>query len=92
VLRLRETTSSPVSNHQVGISNIFQRDLADAQGIVAPRMSAVLVIFDPVTSQLRRETVVTGSVVAIGADLYSVVSVEEGKRIPGWVSLRRLAP
>lgn len=92
VLRFRETTNPTVSDHQVGISNIFERDLPDAKGVVGPRISAVLVIFDPATRQSRRETVATGSTVAIGADRYCVVSVEEGKNGPGWVSLRKLAP
>lgn len=92
VLRLRETTNPTVSDRQVGISNIFERDLPDAKGVVGPRMSAVLVIFDPATKQSRRETVAAGNVVSIGADRYCVVSVEEGKSAPGWVSLQKLAP
>jgi hypothetical protein len=92
VLRFRETTNPTLSDHQVGISNIFERDLPDAKGVVAPRLSAVLVIFDPATKQSRRETVATGTTVAIGADRYCVVGVEEGKSGPGWVSLRKLAP
>jgi len=92
VLRFRETTNPTVSGNQVGISNIFERDLPDAKGVVGPRISAVLVIFDPATQQSRRETVATGSTVAIGADHYCVVSVEAGKSAPGWVSLRKLAP
>jgi hypothetical protein len=92
VLRFRETTNPTLSNHQVGISNIFERDLPDAKGVVGPRLSAVLVIFDPATKQSRRETVATGTTVAIGADRYCIVGVEEGKSGPGWVSLRKLAP
>ena len=91
VLTLRETTNPTLSDHQVGISNIFERDLPDASGVVGPRLSAVLVIFDPATKQSRRETVAADSVVTIGADRYCVVGLQEGKSQPGSISLRKLA-
>jgi hypothetical protein len=92
VQKLRETTNPTLSDHQVGISNIFERDLPDASGTVGPRLSAVLVIFDPATKQSRRETVTADSVVTIGHDRYCVVSLEEGKAQPGSISIRKLAP
>jgi len=91
ILTLRETTNPTLSDHQVGISNIFERDLPDASGVVAPRLSAVLVIFDPATKQSRRETVMADSVVTIGSDRYCVLSLEEGKAQPGSISVRKLA-
>jgi hypothetical protein len=91
VHKLRETTNPTLSDHQVGISNIFERDLADATGTVAPRLSAVLVIFDPASKQSRRETVIADSVVTIGRDRYCVVSIEEGTSQPGSISIRKLA-
>jgi hypothetical protein len=90
VLRLRETTNPSLSKRQVGISNIFERDLPDASGAVASRLSAVLVIFDPETKESRRETVIESSVVTIGDDRYCVVALEEGKNEPGWVSIRKM--
>jgi hypothetical protein len=91
-LTLRETTNPTLSEHQVGISNIFERDLPDASGAVASRLSAVLVIFDPKTKQTRRETVIADGVVTIGADRYCVVKLEEGKSAPGSITVRKLAP
>jgi hypothetical protein len=90
VLKFRETTSNTLSNKDVGISNIFERDLPDEKGVIAPRLSAVLVIHDPHTDEIRRETVFAGNIVSIGGDRYSVVSVELGKGEPGWISLRQV--
>jgi hypothetical protein len=90
LLKFRETTSNTLSSKDVGISNIFERELPDDTGNVASRLSAVLVIHDPQTDELRRETVFDGSVVSIGADRYCVVSVERGQAGPGWISLRRV--
>jgi len=55
-------------------------------------MSAVLVIHNPTTGEIRRETVVVGSTVVIGADRYCVVKLEEGQTSPGWVSVSMLPP
>ncbi len=90
VLKLRESTSNPLSNKDVGISNIIERELPDDQGTVASRVSCVLVIHDPKTDEIQRETVFAGQTVSIGSDRYCVVSVEPGKGAPGWVSLRAL--
>jgi hypothetical protein len=90
VLRFRETTSNTLSNKDVGVSNIFERELPDEQGVIAPRLSAVLVIHDPHTDAIRRETVFAGNIVSIGGDRYTVVSVELGKGSPGWISLRQV--
>jgi len=92
VQRLRETTQPTLSDCAVGIGNIFERDLPDEHGVVAPRMSAVLVISDRKTGESRREKVFAGSVVSIGGDRYCVVSVEEGETSPGWVTVRKLRP
>jgi len=92
VLRLRETTNPTLSEYDVGIGNIYERDLPDENGVVAPRLSAVLVIHNPTTGEIRRETVVVGSTVVIGADRYCVVKLEEGQTSPGWVSVSKLSP
>src|SRR5687767_12923796 len=57
VLKLRETTSNSLSQMDVGISNIFERDLPDDKGVTASRLSAVLVIHDPDTDAIDRKTV-----------------------------------
>jgi hypothetical protein len=92
VLRFRETTSQTLSDKDVGISNIFERDIPDEKGVVAKRMSAVLVIHDPMTDEIKRETVFAGSVVAIGGDRYRVLSVDAGTDAPGWISLKKVTP
>ena len=90
VLGLRETTSNQLSGRDVGVSNIFERKLADGHGVVALRMSAILVIHDPDSDEITRPTVVAGSVVTIGADRYCVVEVNAGHDGPGALSLVRL--
>jgi len=91
VMTFKETTNPTLSDHQVGISNIFERELADAKGVKAQRVSASLTIFDPATKQSRKEIVAADSIVAIGNDRYCVVSVVEGKNQPGSISIRKLA-
>lgn len=89
-LTIRETTQPALSGYWVGVGNIWERDLPDEQGIVAPRLSAALAIHDPASGQTRHEKVFAGSILTLGADRYLVVSVEEGDAIPGAITLRRL--
>jgi hypothetical protein len=89
---IRETTQPTISGHHVGVGNIWERDLPDAAGIVAPHMSATLSIFDPSSGKSRHEKVFVGSVITLGADRYLVVSVEEGEIAPGAITLRKLVP
>jgi hypothetical protein len=63
----RESSNPTISERQVGISNIWARDLPDKNGTVASRMSAQLTIYDPATKKSVKEIVYAGSVVAIGA-------------------------
>jgi hypothetical protein len=58
--------------------------------VIAPRLSAVLVIHDPDTDAVERKTVFDGNEVTIGADRWCVVKVERGSDAPGWVSLRKI--
>jgi len=90
--KLRETTVANLSGLRVGTGNVFERDLPDARGVIAPRMSAVLAMFNPQTKQEWHETVIVGSVLALGADRYCVVGIDRGRGSPGWVTVRKLAP
>jgi hypothetical protein len=90
LFKFRETTSNTLSSHDVGIADIYERDLLDEKGVSAPRISAVVVVHDPKTDAIQRHTVFAGNVVSIGSDRYCVESVEPGKSSPGWVSFRRL--
>lgn len=87
VLRFKESTKPTLSGMWVGIGNIYARELPDANGVVASRMSAELAIKSPSSEDVRHETVAADSIVKIGEDRYCVVSVEEGKRQPGWISM-----
>jgi hypothetical protein len=90
VMRLRETTNNPLSQRQVGVADIFERELPDSAGAVASRLSAQLVIFDPATNDTRHDIVIAGSVVDIGGEHYCVVAPEAGTRAPGWLSIGKL--
>ena len=91
-ISIRETTQPTLSGYLVGMSNIWERDLPDEHGVVAPRLSARLSIVDAASGQARHESVVAGSVLALGADRYRVVLIEEGASEPGAITLRKLAP
>jgi hypothetical protein len=87
VQRFQETTKPTLSGMWVGIGNIFERELPDANGVVASRMSAVLAIMSRDSDEVRHDTVAVDTVVGIGPDRYCIVSIEEGKKKPGWISL-----
>lgn len=88
---IRETTQPTLSGHAVGVSNIWERELPDAQGRVTSRPAAQLSILDEATRQARTEFVAAGDVLTLGADRYQVVSVSEGRGAPGSIVLRSLA-
>jgi hypothetical protein len=92
-ITIAATTQPELSGHLVGVGNIFERDLPDDKGVVAPRMSATLAITSRASHQTRHEDVFAGSVIALGADRYAVVAVVEGKKGQrGSITLRRLPP
>lgn len=88
---IRETTQHTLSEHLVGVGNIWARDLPDKDGVVASRMSATLSITSTATSETRQEKVFAGSLVTLGNDTYCVVQVQEGSSGPGMVELRKIA-
>ncbi len=92
-IKIGETTQATLSGHRVGVSNIWERDLPDADGNVAPRMSATLSITEVATGKETPDFQVSaGSVVTLGADRYCVVRVEAAPDEPGDIYLRKLPP
>lgn len=89
-ITIRETTQVRISGHRVGAGNIWERELPDEHGVIAPRLSAVLSIQEIATEQQRHEKVFTGNVVTLGQNRYQVVTIEEGESGPGSITLRRL--
>jgi hypothetical protein len=87
---IRETTQTEISGHLVGVGNIWERELPDEDGVIAPRLSATLSIFNLASQEERSEKVFAGKVVILGADRYEVVRVEEGETQPGSITLRQL--
>ena len=90
-ISIRETTQPELSGHLVGVSNIWQRDLPDANGAIAPQASAQVSIFSVDTRERRTEIVRPGSVLVLGADRYQVQGIVEGQSAPGWIVLRKIA-
>jgi hypothetical protein len=89
-IAIRETTQPTLSEHLVGVSNIWERELPDDAGVIAPRLSANLSILNLASKQSRVEKVFAGSVFLLGTDRYYVVNVEEGKSGPGLITLRKV--
>jgi hypothetical protein len=89
---IQETTQPTISGHRVGVGNIWERDLPDATGAVAPRVSAGLWILDIASDQERYQEVFAGSVLLLGADRYCVVKVEQGVSALGAITLRKIEP
>jgi len=86
---IRETTQVMISGHLVGVSNIWERELPDRQGVIAPRLSATATIRDVASQQTRVERVFAGSLLTLGADRYCVVKVDAGESAPGAITLRK---
>ena len=86
----KEGTNPRIGSVNVGIGNLFERDLADSTGTTASRMSAMFFIHDPATGAERNETVFAGSVVELGGARYCVTRVEPGDDGPGRVAVRAL--
>ena len=87
-LTITENTVGTVSNHQVGVSNIWARDLADETGVVASRISANVAIRNPASKEERSQKVFQGSVLTLGGDRWLVTRVDEGRASPGSITVR----
>lgn len=89
-MTIRETTQQEFSGHLVGVGNIWERELPDDKGVIAPRMSATLAIHDLATEKTRHENVFAGSVISLGADRYYVSNVDDGGGARGSITLRKI--
>jgi hypothetical protein len=88
-ITIRETAQPILSDHLVGVSNIWERELADTTGVIKSRLSASLSISNLTSKQIRIEKVFAGSAISIGSDRYCVASVQEGNLTPGSIALRK---
>jgi hypothetical protein len=89
-LTIRETTQAVIAGLDVGVSNIWERELADEKGVIAPRVSATLSIHDPKSSRSEEQKVFAGTVLSLGPERYLVVEVHEGTSSLGALTLRKL--
>jgi len=89
-ITIGETTQPALSDHLVGVSNIWERDLPNGHGTTTPRMSAQLSITDPSTRIARTEFVSEDDTIQIGDDRYRVIAVTAGRSAPGWIVVRRV--
>jgi hypothetical protein len=90
-IAIRESTQALISGYRVGVSNIWERDVADADGVIASRLTAQVTLTDPGLDQSRRLDVAVGSVLFLGDDRYRVVNVVEGISAPGAIALQPLS-
>lgn len=89
-IRIQETTKPTISGYHVGVSNIWAREVPDADDFVAVRVTAMLTIMTSDLALLRRESVYDGSEFSLGADRYHVDHVEEGASEPGWITIHKV--
>lgn len=91
VCTIAETTNPEIEGQQVGVADIFERDLAGPDGIVAKRRSAFVAIYDPISKVDEHHIVIVGAVLQIGAVHYRVRDIDVGDDAPGWLVLERMA-
>lgn len=89
-LTIRETTQAAIGNHFVGVANIWDRDLPDDAGVIAPRLSAHVFVSEQTSSDSQRHTVTIGSTFAVGDAEYQLIDIDEGRGEPGSITVRRM--
>ena len=82
-----ETTNVELTDHQVAVGNILERELPDKTGATAMRMSAVLSIMDCGTLEEWSKTVIEGDSLFLGSQVYLVASIEAGDHSRGTLTL-----
>jgi hypothetical protein len=87
---IEETTVGTISNHLVGVSNIWEWEIPDDKGVIAPRLSANISIQDITTKRSWEEKAFAGKVISLGSDRYCVVQVKYGESSSGSVTLRKI--
>lgn len=89
-LTIRETTQAAIGDHFVGVGNIWERDLPDDAGVIAPRLSAHVFVAEQTSSDSQRHTVTVGSTLPVGNAEYRVINIDEGHGELGSVTVRRM--
>ncbi|HLP88059.1 MAG TPA: hypothetical protein VK184_05565 [Nostocaceae cyanobacterium] len=89
-ITIKENTVGTIFNHRVGVSGIWEWELPDDNGVIAPRMSARLSIWEIDSEQVHHEDVFAGKEISIGSDRYCVVDVEYMPSSFGSVTLRKI--
>ncbi|HLO84625.1 MAG TPA: hypothetical protein VK203_06370 [Nostocaceae cyanobacterium] len=89
-ITIGSNTVGTISNYRVGVANIWERELPNDKGVIAPRTSAILAILDPTSQQSREEMVFTGSVISLGSDRYCVINVEYSDSSSSSITLRKI--
>ena len=88
--RIDETTNPQIGTHEVGVSNLFDRELPGPDGVVAMRKGAAISVYDRETKKEEHHKVTIGTVIPIGNTSYRVVAIEYGHVGPGWIILERI--
>ena len=89
-IAIQESTQALISGRLVAVSNIWERDAPDADGVIAPRLTAQVTVADPGPDGSCRLDVAVGTVLVLGADRYRVVDVVRTVSAPGAITLRPL--
>ena len=87
-----ETTQLKMFHYLVGVSNIWERELPDQQGVIKPRLSANINIFDLDSKESREQEVFSESIIALEGQNYRVVNVNDGTHTrPGSITLQKMS-
>lgn len=90
-MTIKETTQQELSGHMVGVSNIWERKLPGADGVVEQRLSANLSIMEKETRQERDSKVLVGAEVTLGKSTWRVTNIERGASARGSLTLVEVA-
>lgn len=88
-ITIQETTQADVSDHYVGVGNIWERDLEGPDGRVEARMSARIFVFDPHNEKEWDVTAIVGTEIALNGVVWKLTLMDEGEQGPGYVVLER---
>ncbi len=87
VIEIVETTNVVITDHQVAVGNIWERELPDTDGNVAMRMSASLSIMCNETGEEWNEFVIEGDLIDLNENTYEVRSIDPGDNSRGLLTL-----
>jgi len=90
-IEICEPCVGTIGAYRLGVGNIWERDIAGPDGVVARRPAAMVSIWTDATDAggERHLTVVPGSEVVLGDETYRVIEVDNPPGKPGSIRLQK---